>query len=61
MTHYYIKQVGAKGTFINIISFGVFFVITGNSSYTTSKLATTEFSEFLDAGIISKLVTRSFH
>ena len=24
MTHYYIKQFGAKGTFVNIISFGGF-------------------------------------
>ncbi|MCJ1426089.1 hypothetical protein MMC29_003991 [Sticta canariensis] len=49
MTHYFIKQFGAKGTFVNIISFGAFFVISGNSSYATSKLATAKFGEFLDA------------
>lgn len=48
MTHYYIKQFGAKGTFVNIISFGAFVVIPGGSSYATSKLATAKFGEFLD-------------
>lgn len=51
MTHYFIKQFGAKGTFVNIISFGAFFIIPGNSSYATSKLATAKFGEFVDAGM----------
>lgn len=51
MTHYYIKQFGAKGTFINIVSFAGFIVFPGLSSYAISKLAATKFGEFLDAGI----------
>lgn len=61
MTHYYIKNFGAKGTFVNIISFVSFLVVPGSSSYATSKLATAKFGELLDIGITLKLVKTNSH